>query len=220
MEEVLPLTHAHGGCWNFAHTLYHIRCKARGIPSIIDGPDNFNYEAYDIASDSLVTVYRVLNSFIDVLHPNKLPFYKDGYFGIYDPSSDREAKSGEEKFHEDKYLLMHIITEQLFIARIVTEYPVEDEFLRGMKELDSTREVPFYLAFAAQVHLDIHHELREDATKASEYLLRISELLHDDIQITLIFMRSSNPKVGRLRAATVCDRYRRRYAGCSRIRFI
>jgi hypothetical protein len=31
--------------------------------------------------------------------------------------------------------------------------------MRGIKEMDRTREVPFHLVFAAQVFLDIHHVL-------------------------------------------------------------
>ncbi|KAK9350684.1 hypothetical protein V1523DRAFT_399017 [Lipomyces doorenjongii] len=126
----------------------------------LDGKDNFNYDLYNIADDVYLVPYRMLLSFLDVLDPRELPLIKEGMFGRYDPDSDLATKTGRQKFQEDQILLMEFFSELMTVIRCVPGYPVKDEFLRGMKELDKTRTVSFSLVFAAQIFLDIHHTMR------------------------------------------------------------
>ncbi|KAI0593790.1 hypothetical protein F4775DRAFT_607072 [Biscogniauxia sp. FL1348] len=175
MEEVTPMFKEQGGIWFVLNKFYLIQAHMAGY-SIDDlftgeGTDNFNYDTYDIAKGTYILTCRVLEAFIKVIEPGTVPIHKEGSFGYYDPQSDRASKSGRQKFEEDRVLLMTFFTELMVVHRSVPDYPVEDEFLCGIKELDKTKQVPFYLVFAAQVFLDIHHTLRTHADRACETLM-------------------------------------------------
>lgn len=57
---------------------------------------------------------------------------------------------------------MPFLTEIMTVVRCVGDWPVKDEFIRGVEEMDKTKQVPFYAVFAAQVFLDITYELGPD----------------------------------------------------------
>jgi len=99
-------------------------------------------------------------------------FYKEGMFGTYDPKSDWSKKDGNAKLKEDMAILGEFFLEAVMLTRAVDVYPVQDEFLRGIREMDKTEKTPFYLVVAAQVLLDIHHFLRKDTGLAFEALSR------------------------------------------------
>ncbi|KAK7431170.1 hypothetical protein QQZ08_002210 [Neonectria magnoliae] len=53
----------------------------------------------------------------------------------------------------------------------------EDEFIRGIKETRGTRGVNFFLIFAAQIILDVHHVMRHHASQGVDILMfEISEM--------------------------------------------
>ncbi|KAK9235391.1 hypothetical protein V1525DRAFT_271654 [Lipomyces kononenkoae] len=164
IEDIVPLFDGHeGGAWGIVNKFFAMCCLSKGYKKdeiYLDGKDNFNYDLYDIADGAYLVTYRMLLSFLDILDPRGLPLIKEGIFGRYDPDSDPAAKTGRQKFQEDQILLMEFFTELMTVIRGVPDYPVEDEFLRGMKELDKTRTVSFSLVFAAQIFLDIHHTMR------------------------------------------------------------
>lgn len=121
----------------------------------------FDPETYDIADSTFFGTFHMLDGFMAVLRPGQLPLFKPGHYGTYNPRSDRSRKTGPEKWQEDKILIMEACTELMTIIRTLPQWAVEDELLRGMKEMDGTHKVPFYLVFSAQVYLDIHHLLRD-----------------------------------------------------------
>ncbi|KAI1808824.1 hypothetical protein F4811DRAFT_548401 [Daldinia bambusicola] len=165
MEDVVPMFAKHGGLWEVMNKYHLVQVMMKGYEPFgrsHDITDNFNYDTYDIASDTYLLTYRLLEAFTRVVEPRVVPLYKEGMYGYYDPRSDRNSKSGYQKFEEDRLLLMQFFTELMAVERGVPDYPVEDEFLRGIKELARTRDVPFYLVFAAQIFLDIHYILREN----------------------------------------------------------
>lgn len=125
----------------------------------------------------------MLQSFIPCLSPDKrvLPLYREGMYGVYDPSRDRASMSAEAKFNQDKIILLEFFTELSTVNRSLPDYPVQDEFMRGMKELDETRQVPMYLAFATQIYLDIHHLLGERVFRAHTTLMFQLDMMHDDL---------------------------------------
>ncbi|KAI1633864.1 hypothetical protein F4809DRAFT_621627 [Biscogniauxia mediterranea] len=174
MEEVTPMFKDHGGIWFVLNKFYLLQALRKGHSMddlFTDDTDNFNYDTYDIANGTYILTCRLMESFIKVIEPDAVPIHKEGSFGYYDPRSDRASKSGHQKFEEDRVLLMTFFTELMAVHRGFDCYPVEDEFLCGIKELDKTKQVPFYLVFAAQVFLDIHHTLRAHADRACETLM-------------------------------------------------
>lgn len=149
--------------------------------------DNFNHDTYDMAHDTYMIPFIMLGSFLLVLQPGRVPLYLEGTFGVYDPSRDLSTMSNQDKFRQDKVVLMEFFTELMVVERVVKGFPVEDEFLRGMKELDRTREVPMYLAFAAQMFLDMHHILRAKVTAAHSTCTSQLEVMDESLRLHLDF---------------------------------
>ncbi|XXH04045.1 GTP cyclohydrolase II [Hypoxylon texense] len=171
MDDVVPLIKDCGG-------LQHILAKVFVMQAITKGYvlpatprlDDFALEAFDVADGTYILTYNVLESLARVVQAQNIPIYKEGSFGYYDPRSTRESKSGYKKHEEDRVLLMKFFTELMAVERGVANYPVADEFLRGVKELAETKQVSFHLVFAAQIFLDIHHTLRAGADRGYEML--------------------------------------------------
>lgn len=190
MEDVVPLFEDHGGNWEVANKFFIMCCLRKGFTVenvFVEGKDNFNYDTYEIANDVYFVAYRILLSFLNVLNPQHLPLIKEGMFGTYDPTRDRDDLTGREKFVDDQILLMEFFTELVTTIRLVPGFPVEDEFLRGMKEMDKTRKVPFYLVFAAQIFLDIHHVLRDAAASAFASMVRQTTFMDNDLRLHFEF---------------------------------
>ncbi|KAI1505393.1 hypothetical protein F5X99DRAFT_367839 [Biscogniauxia marginata] len=174
MEDVVPMFKDHGGIWEVLNKFYLLQAMMKGYDPLDLFPehsDNFNYDTYDIADGTYILTCMLMDAFTRVVEPQQVPLYKEGMFGYYDPQSDRASKSGYQKFEEDRVLLMSFFTELMAVERGVHDYPVEDEFLRGIRELDKIKQVPFYLVFAAQVFLDIHYTLRTQAERGFETLM-------------------------------------------------
>lgn len=157
------------GTWGVHQKFFIACCLRKGYTidtvfgSTLGSDDNFNYKTYDIADECCFIAHRLLVSFIDVLDPRELPLIKEGFFGYYHPTTNRNTKSGRAKFEEDQVLIMEYLSDLMVIIRLIPSYPVEDEFIRGVRHMDKTHEVSFSLVFAAQTLLDIHHMLRADA---------------------------------------------------------
>ncbi|KAK0666605.1 hypothetical protein QBC41DRAFT_397761 [Cercophora samala] len=172
MEEMLPIFKQHGA-WSLTNKFYLACCLRKGY-SIMQALDEDHRYAYDVANDTYLIAFQLLISVQKVLDPNNLPLYKDGLFGEYDPSVDRERLASTEKFVEDRILIMEMFTELVAVTRMVANYPVQDEFTRGIAEMakmGKTGDLPFYLVFAGQIFLDIHHCLRADATRPFQRLM-------------------------------------------------
>lgn len=86
--------------------------------------------------------------------------------------------------------MFEFFTELMVVERNVRGFPVEDEFLRGMKEMDRTRQVPMYLAFAAQMFLDIHHILRGKVTEAHATCWSQMGLMEENLRLHLDFHKN------------------------------
>ena len=197
MDEITPDLDAHGGAWKILQKFHLVLCMMEGhapdeliVPNQGSAEGNFNYKFYDSGIGQFLQVYNLVDAFSRVIEPNQLPIYKEGMFGIYDPSSNRDTKSGYEKFQEDRALLMPFFTELMTACVAVADYPVEDEFLRGMAEMRKTRQTPFPMVFAAQVFLDINHLLRTDISRAFEAFRSGATALRDEIEAHLDFHRT------------------------------
>ncbi|KAI0482607.1 hypothetical protein GGR56DRAFT_620767 [Xylariaceae sp. FL0804] len=188
MADVAPLFKQHGGLSKVLTFFYLIQAQMNG--SSLDsfagtsfaGTLNIDYKNYDAADATYIMPCRIVSQFTQIMPGKGIPLYKDGYFGTYDPRDNRSSKSGEEKDSENRALLMAFFTEQMAVIRSVPGYPIEDEFLRGLKELDETKEIPFYLVFAAQIFLDIHHILREHADRGFNTLSKNMSFLGQEIE--------------------------------------
>ncbi|KAI0853040.1 hypothetical protein F5Y00DRAFT_225204 [Daldinia vernicosa] len=173
MEDVVPMFKDHGGLWGVLNDFHIAHVKMKGYEPFGNSPnsdDNFNYDTYDIADGTYIIICRILDAFAGAVQPRAIPLYEEGVYGYYNPRSARDSKSGYQKFEEDRFLLTSFFTDLMAVERGVTDYPVEDEFFRGIKELAKTKEVTFHLIFAAQVFLDIHYILRENVGRGFDTL--------------------------------------------------
>ncbi|KAB5518011.1 hypothetical protein GE09DRAFT_1259827 [Coniochaeta sp. 2T2.1] len=163
IEEVVPVLKHHDlGSWSISSMVLCVRPKRYG--AILDqGSEGWaKHEAYDVENDAYVVACNLLHMLAENRDPHRLPLYKEGRYGFNNPSAP--GVTGRQKFAEDNIILNEYFTELMTIHRLVKDYPVRDEFVRGVGEMDRTGKVPFYAVFAAQVNLDIHHVLRAAAT--------------------------------------------------------
>lgn len=196
-DEIDPLLRPHGGFWKIAQKFYFIIAATKGffsLESMIGANASlkftFDPETYDIADNTFFGTYHMLDGFMAVLQPGRLPLFKPGHFGTYDPRSDRGRKTGPEKWQEDKILIMEVCTDLMTIIRTLPQWPVEDELLRGMKEMDETHKVPFYLVFSAQVYLDIHHLLRGRVGNGLQEMAHQTNMMRNDLKSHLTFHKN------------------------------
>ncbi|KAF7555441.1 hypothetical protein G7Z17_g2142 [Cylindrodendrum hubeiense] len=193
MDQVLPIFEEHGGACAMLERFSFICAKQEGFSEdeiLSWGPNGKNEDVYDVADKSYLNASLLLESLVDVLSPNELPIYKEGMFGIYDPKSDRTSKKGRAKFNEDQIILAEFFTEAVTLARLVPNYPVEDEFIRGVRQLDKTGKIPFYLIYATQLLLDIHHIIRDRASSAVESLFKQTTTMRDELSSHLQFHKN------------------------------
>ncbi|KAJ4256861.1 hypothetical protein NW762_008957 [Fusarium torreyae] len=190
MEQVLPIFEDHGGACEIAER-FSLMCAMReGFTedeALSWGPKTGNEKLYDVADKTFLNASIILRSLVNVLSPHHLPLYKEGMFGTYDPQSDRSKKNGHAKFNEDQVILAEFFTEAVTLARLVPGYPVEDEFIRGFRELDKTGKLPFYLVYATQILLDIHHIIRDDTARVLETLSTHTNAIRNDLNLHMKF---------------------------------
>ncbi|WPG97910.1 Hypothetical protein R9X50_00069300 [Acrodontium crateriforme] len=110
----------------------------------------------------------IINSYEDVLSPTEIPILKPGHFGHYRPHQDRSKLSDNEQYREDLIILMELLPEFTTLSRARMHVPAEDELtigLRKMMEANEMSQLPMYAIFATQILLDIHHVLRQHASR-------------------------------------------------------
>ncbi|KNB20727.1 hypothetical protein FOXG_22911 [Fusarium oxysporum f. sp. lycopersici 4287] len=95
--------------------------------------------------------------------------------------------AGRSKFKEDQIILSEFFTEAVMLARIVPNYPVEDEFIRGIRELDTTGNIPFHLVYATQILLDVHHIIRDRTSSAVDSLLKHTTTMDSELSSHIDF---------------------------------
>lgn len=143
--------------------------------------DEMNFAVYDEAEEFLFPAYMLLSSFSDVLHNSSLPVLRPGIFGVYDSTSERDSKSARAKFREDKVVLLEALPEFCVLARAAESIVAEDQLTIGIRDLVKSRQVPIWLAFAAQVFLDIHHIFRQDIRKGFDDLTKSGKYIESSI---------------------------------------
>ncbi|RSL44738.1 hypothetical protein CEP54_014559 [Fusarium duplospermum] len=132
-------------------------------------------EHYDLSDSCYYFVGSLLHTLAAVPWQGSTGLYPEGHFGVYDPESDRTSKTGRQKYQEDTIIIGELYMEALALVHHIPDYPITDEFIRGVKEFKETNEIPFSLIFAAQVNLDIHHTVRGYAeTSVATHLKRLS----------------------------------------------
>ncbi|KAK2678718.1 hypothetical protein RAB80_003899 [Fusarium oxysporum f. sp. vasinfectum] len=101
--------------------------------------------------------------------------------------SDPSSRKDRAKFKKDQIILSEFFTEAVMLARIVPNYPVKDEFIRGIRELDTTGNIPFRLVYATQILLDVHHIIRDRTSSAVDSLLKHTTTMDSELSSHIDF---------------------------------
>lgn len=150
---------AHGVCQEyFARVLVARGYSGEDIRAWTQGDTKHDF--YNLASGCYFNTGSIVETLASLPFKDYVPIYPDGTFGGFNFVSDWEAKTGHEKLKEDEMIITELFMEALTIIHHVPDFPIVDEFIRGVKEFHETQKVPFYLIFAAEMTLDIHHTLR------------------------------------------------------------
>ena len=81
------------------NVFYGTHCRHNGIDPTRKGPgDSFNMAAYDVAESSMLPTPVLMITYMDILCGGSMPLPKQGFFGHYDPESDRNKKNAHAKF--------------------------------------------------------------------------------------------------------------------------
>ena len=172
--------------------IYYLSCvNANQDPRFKNQPDDeMNFEAYEDVESTFFPAYMILSSFHEIIEPGQLPVYKPGYFGSYDPRSERADKVSKHKFREDKVVLLENLPDFCVVAQAPESIPAEDEMSRGMREMVKDGQLPIWLVFAAQIYLDIHHTLRQKVSNGFHDLVKSARYVEKNIQQILLFHRN------------------------------
>jgi hypothetical protein len=180
-----------------AHTMLQTYCAAAVLAntpssSKLVAPDEKMYLANCKTAEALFwPASQLLVAFCDVLEVNPNPDMKRGYYGKYEPMSDRSCKSNSEQFREDKVLLLEMLPEFLYYCRSTKEPPpVEDELSRGLRAMFTTKEVGLPLVFAATLFLDIHHILRDHVAFGYQKLRQMINYVEVDLKEEIGFHKN------------------------------
>lgn len=175
-EEIKEVLDKHGGSERILTAYFLALCMERGENQAYrEQPgDGMNFRMYEDTKNFYFPTYMLLRSFANLVVDGQVPQYKPGYYGTYDPKSDRSAKDARGKFLEDQQILMEVLTDFAYICKAGPDMPAEDELTRGLREMFKTKKIPYWLLFAVQVFLDIHHELREDVERGYDEFRNIA----------------------------------------------
>ncbi|RDB29985.1 hypothetical protein Hypma_014119 [Hypsizygus marmoreus] len=136
---------------------------SQNYPSL--GPDR----VYSVKEQLMCDTWDTLVSFSDMLNQGvKFPHMKDGHFGHFDPSADRQAMSLADKIREDKCILwtywpdlvvMYNFNEGIpSSGKFIGDYGLPKEFRQLVK--NEARPKSWTLLFCCQTMLDTVHVRR------------------------------------------------------------
>ncbi|KAM5453518.1 hypothetical protein MaudCBS49596_002721 [Microsporum audouinii] len=191
-KDAEPLFEKFGGSEQILVAAFLAQCKRMGEEESYreQSGDEFNFNVWEAASEIFFPTYMLLEAFVPMVSKYNMPIYKPGYFGVYDPASDRTKKTPREKFKEDKVILTEHFTEFALLAICVPDLDAEDELTRSFKEAFETHKITLSLVFATQVYLDIHHVLREGVKCGLSDLMTTAGMIDESINDNFQYHKS------------------------------
>lgn len=172
---------------------YSVQCLTQGHDSSHkQQPDDaFNFAAYDLVEECLLSTYITLSSVQEVISPGQLPIYKPGHFGHRDLRSTWSQKSPREKFKDDNLIVFEAFPDLMLMQMVTSRSPLaEDELIRGFRDMAPGKDIPLWLVFATQCFLDIQHALEQDIGRAHDQLMRTATSIKNSVQQNIQFHQS------------------------------
>lgn len=159
-EEIGPLLGTLGGGALVANRYLVALCEAFGIPKERKQQpgDPYNLDAYDLADACMMNSLTILASYLSSTEPSSkyLQTY-NGSFGWYDEEIGSSSGTNRQKWKQDMSAILELMPDLSFLATKTDRASVVDEMTRGMSAwiVGQTKDVPFWLAWALQIYLDI-----------------------------------------------------------------
>lgn len=126
--------------------------------------DLYNFDAYDIANGFFVNTWFMLDQLRGWRVTDKIAYVDNLVPKCRDTSTEWSHKSIRDKILDDKFMLFRAFTGLTAMATM--DRWVEDEFVRGVRDMSPDKFIPLWLAFAAQVCLDVQHTLGAELGRA------------------------------------------------------
>ncbi|EXM16902.1 hypothetical protein FOTG_14870 [Fusarium oxysporum f. sp. vasinfectum 25433] len=164
IDQVLPIMKDHGSACTILEKFSFVCARRDGFSeddTVSWSPAGKNEDIYEVADKTYLNSSLLLS----------------------DPSSRKDRA----KFKKDQIILSEFFTEAVMLARIVPNYPVKDEFIRGIRELDTTGNIPFRLVYATQILLDVHHIIRDRTSSAVDSLLKHTTTMDSELSSHIDF---------------------------------
>lgn len=160
-----------GGIAGATLLMYTTICATEGVSAEYKErtSDHFNLDLCEGAQWCHLSTYQLLDAFTRVTKPKSIPVYH-GQYGWYNAKADRSIMSVREAYNDDRALLMQHLSESAYLSDFQKPLPAVDEFTRGLREMCINKSVPLWLAFAAQIFLDVNNILRSQPGKAFQDL--------------------------------------------------
>lgn len=80
-------------------------------------------------------------------------------FGKYNPNLEWSQLHPRQQFQQDKVLLLEYLPDPTTLQQFKINVPAEDAISGALRQFVKDRKLPIHTIFAAQVFVDIHHEL-------------------------------------------------------------
>ncbi|KAH9225214.1 hypothetical protein K456DRAFT_1905059 [Colletotrichum gloeosporioides 23] len=171
-----------GGVEELIPMVFGGACAARGLhPEDKRQPtDDYNYRCCAEANMFFYNTLCLLNAYKGQGLSDTCPSY-NGKFGWY--RDDRKAEDDRERWQEDKAALLELFADMHVIVTTLKGIQVQDEFVKGFKQMMQTKKIPgVWLAFGAQIYLDILKSLGSEVRRGEEDLKRITNSIGDVVR--------------------------------------
>ncbi|KAJ0363367.1 hypothetical protein COL26b_012988 [Colletotrichum chrysophilum] len=171
-----------GGVEELIPMVFGGACAARGLhpEDKRQATDDYNYRCYAEANMFFYNTLCLLNAYKGQGLSDTCPSY-NGKFGWY--RDDRKAEDDRERWQEDKAALLELFADMHVIVTTLKGIQVQDEFVKGFKQMMQTKKIPdVWLAFGAQIYLDILKSLGSEVRRGEEDLKRITNSIGDVVR--------------------------------------
>lgn len=169
-EEVESLLSKEGGGAFVANRYFAALCTVFGIEMNAKKQpgDPYNLDAYDLADMCMMNSLTLLASYLQSTDRSEMHLQSyNGSFGWYDETVGDSAQTRRQKWKQDMTAMLEFMPDVSFLASKIDRATIVDEITRGMAYLanNTTKEPPFWLAWATQIYLDILQFLGQDGDR-------------------------------------------------------
>ncbi|CAH0038449.1 unnamed protein product [Clonostachys solani] len=152
IDQVLPIFQLHGGVGEVAEAFALQFIQEQDLNNSDLTPEEID----EVVDDKMFVVNDFMKRFAscrDCAHRHNEPWNPT-------PQAIQDLLDKiEDEVEADNQLLGELINNLLAVSWLAKEYLKVDEIMSGLDAMDTTKTAPFYVCFALQVTLDIHHTL-------------------------------------------------------------